>query len=228
MYTNLVSNTPVTEIKNISENNFNLSPNQISELKKISLILSKNSNDILQRAKAQNKLSIICQIVMIILGIATSYISAVSGMPDIVKTYTVSVLSMINACVSSIYSLMKFSKTATLMYTAHKEIREKLNKINTSIVNMSSNESFESLMYTSDKIMSKYDIFTPITIDETIPEDYKDMRIKILEQEIEKQQKILNNINIFQVNQTNHSLNTDNIDLELVPIPGTIRTNSTL
>jgi hypothetical protein len=132
---------------------------QIGYLKELQSTLEFDAKDILRQAKTQNYRSIGCQIMMITLGLVTSYISAVSDIDSTTKTYLTASFALGNAFVSGMYSLLKFSKHSAQLFGSYQQLREKDNKVNSAIINGYSNLNFEALVEQINKTITQNEFF---------------------------------------------------------------------
>lgn len=121
--------------------------------------LEQTSNALLDQAKRQNLCSVVFQILMISLGLATSYIAAISGVPEYARNITTASLGFLNAILSGIFAMMKFTSNATLLYNAQREVKECLPILECAILNRSSDRPYQELIMVLDRLKAKYEMF---------------------------------------------------------------------
>lgn len=150
-------NTQNTQIKYEYEWTKNEFSMIYSTYKKISI----NSAKLLEVAKSCKKKDSILQYIVVVLGLAASFVSAIPGIENTLKSYITSSFTLITAIVGGMMSKKKYGQKAGLYYSAYQEYKDILTTIDNIMVTFKSDRKYEIFNYHISKIESKYEILLP-------------------------------------------------------------------
>lgn len=154
--TSSISSTPI-----LKKNNkiFNYDDRQIYLLSKRFKRLHLDAGKLLEQSQRNARVSITIKILIIILGLSTSYISAISDFESTAKTYITTIFSLGSALLSGLTSVKNFSKESEKLYSGYKEYIEKATSIEPLFYDFKGKDEYQDIISSIDKLISKYEGF---------------------------------------------------------------------
>ena len=129
--------------------------------------LSINSARLLETAKSCKSKESFMQYLIVLLGLTSSFMSALPGVPETIRTYIVSIFTLLSAMLGGFMSKKQYGQKAGKYYSAYQEYKDILISIDNMIVTLKSDRNYESFNLHVSKVESKYDIFLPVEIVDT-------------------------------------------------------------
>jgi hypothetical protein len=126
--------------------------------------LSINSARLLETAKSCKNKESVMQYIIVMLGLASSFLSALPGINETVRAYMTSIFTMLTALLGGWMSKKAYGQKAGKYYSAYQEYKDLLTIIDNIMVTLKSDRDYESFNYLISKIESKYEIFLPINV----------------------------------------------------------------
>jgi len=152
--------------KIININNYEWTFDEFKMIESTYQRLSINSAHLLEIAKSCKSKESFMQYTIVLLGLTSSFMSALPGIPSEIRTYIVSIFTLLSAMLGGIMSKKSYGQKAGKYYSAYQEYKDILTSIDNMIVTLKSDRNYESFNLHISKIESKYEIFLPIeTID---------------------------------------------------------------
>lgn len=173
------------------ENKISYDQTQIYMLNKRFKRLHSDAAKLLHQSQQNSRVSMAIKILIIFLGLTTSYISAFSGVDDNSKTYITTMFSLSSALLSGLTSIKNFSKDSARFYEGYIAYLEKATSIEPIFYTFSGNIPFEELITGIDKIITKYEGVINKTHDEHVIHGTR--RYKKIENLVFEKIKNLNN-----------------------------------
>lgn len=124
--------------------------------------LSINSARLLETAKSCKNKESVLQYLVVLLGLASSFIAALPGINDTVRAYFTSTFTLISALIGGWMSKKAYGQKAGKYYSAYQEYKDLITNMDNIIVTMKSDRDYESFNYMVSKVENKYEIFLPI------------------------------------------------------------------
>lgn len=143
---------------------YDWTPNEFYMLRSTYERLSINSARLLETAKTCKTRESTFQYLIVLLGLSSSFISALPGINETVRAYITSAFTLTSAIIGGFMSKKRYGQKAGKYYSAYQEYKDLLTAIDNIMVSLKSDRSYESFNYFISKIESKYEIFLPVDI----------------------------------------------------------------
>lgn len=126
--------------------------------------LSVNSARLLEIAKQCKAKESGMHYLVVILSLTSSFISALPGINDTVRTYITSIFTLCSALLSGWMTKKGYGQKAGKYYSAYQEYKDLLTILDNVMVSLKSDRDYESFNYLISKVEGKYEIFLPIDV----------------------------------------------------------------
>jgi hypothetical protein len=119
--------------------------------------LHEDAGRLLSQSQNSNRVSMTIKMIIIIFGLVTSYVSAISGIEDVSKTYITTIFGLGSAILSGLTSIKNFSKDSSKFYSGYTDYVEMCSIIEPIFHSFESEQSYGQLVNNIDKLISKYE-----------------------------------------------------------------------
>jgi len=150
------------EIKIHNDDEENKNQNKIYyDMREILLIFNRfkrlhlDAGRMLIQSQKNSRISLGIKITIIMLGLSTSYVSAVSGIQDDIKTYITTIFSLGSAVLSGLTSIKNFSKDSTNLYTGYSDYIQLATEIEPIFYHFEGSIPYKELIKDIDKMIAK-------------------------------------------------------------------------
>ena len=150
--------------KTITIEQYDWSLNEFIMIKSTYERLSINSARLLENAKSCKLKESIMQYLIVILGLSSSFVSALPGINDVIRTYITSSFTLLTAIIGGWMSKKTYGQKSGKYYSAYQEYKDVIASIDNILVSLKCDRTYETFNYHISKIESKYEIFLPIDI----------------------------------------------------------------
>lgn len=146
------------------KNEYEWTKNEFSMIYSTYTKLSINSAKLLDVARSCKKKDSILQYVVVVLGLAASFVSAIPGIDNTLKAYITSSFTLMTAIIGGIMSKKQYGQKAGQYYSAYQEYKDILTTIDNIMVTFKSDRKYEIFNYHISKVESKYEILLPTNV----------------------------------------------------------------
>ena len=143
-------------------------PQEIYILEKRFQRLHRDSARLLAKSQRYKVTSIRIKLVIVMFSLATSYLTAVSGINEVVKTYLAAAFSLLSAILSGATTIKNFSADSARMYTGFMEYQQKASSIEPIFHHFRGTIPYSELLESIDTLLTKYEMDVDKTYDEKV------------------------------------------------------------
>jgi hypothetical protein len=124
--------------------------------------LTINSTRLLENAKVCKTKESVLQYLIVVLGLSSSFLSALPGIDNTIRTYITSTFTLLVAIIGGWMSKKTYGQKAGKYYSAYQEYKDLVTTIDNIMVSLQSDRNYETFNYHISKVESKYEIFLPV------------------------------------------------------------------
>lgn len=143
--------------KNVDKEIIKYDPREIYLLFKRFKRLHSDAGRLLAQSQTSNKISMTIKLIIVIFGLTTSYVSAISGVDDITKTYVTTIFGLGSAILSGFMSIKNFSKDSSKYYMGYQDYQEMASNIEPIFYHFEGEVPYPDLIHQVDKLIGKYE-----------------------------------------------------------------------
>lgn len=154
----------MTSLNTTPETKFDWSENDFIMLRTTYERLSVNSARLLETAKTCKHKESVLQYLIVLLGLSSSFVSALPGINETARAYVTSAFTLLTALIGGWMSKKEYGRKSGKFYSAYQEYKDLLTLIDNIMVTLKSDRDYESFNYLVSKVESKYEIFLPIDV----------------------------------------------------------------
>jgi hypothetical protein len=119
--------------------------------------LHRDAGRLLNQSHQTSRISLIIKLSIVVLGLVTSYVSAISGIEETRKTYITTIFSLGSALLSGLTSVKNFSRDSSKYYSGYMDYLELATKIEPIFYNFEGDVPYKNLVADIDKVITKYE-----------------------------------------------------------------------
>ena len=141
--------------------NYDYEASEISMMQTKYQSIMEDSSYLLNHAVYLDTVNNTMQITIVILGLIAGFVSAISGIDAVVKTYIGSVFSLLTSMIAGVMSIKKFGVNSGRYYAAYQEYKELATYLNNLLLSLRADQKFQDLNLSIAGIEAKYEIMFP-------------------------------------------------------------------
>lgn len=119
--------------------------------------LHSDAGRLLSQSQTSSKISMTIKMIIVIFGLTTSYVSAISGVEDETKTYITTIFGLGSAILSGFTSVKNFSKDSSKYYLGYQDYQEMASMIEPIFYRFEGETPYSELIHQIDKLIGKYE-----------------------------------------------------------------------
>lgn len=119
--------------------------------------LHSDAGRLLNQSQTSNKISMTIKMIIVIFGLTTSYVSAISGVDEITKIYITTIFGLGSAILSGFTSVKNFSKDSSKYYLGYQDYEDMASIIEPIFYHFEGEIEYADLIHQIDKLIGKYE-----------------------------------------------------------------------
>ncbi len=119
--------------------------------------LHRDSVKLLEKSQLYDKITRFIKGFIIVFSLSSSYLSAISGIDEVQKSYLITAFSLACAVASGITSIKNFSSESTRLYMGYTHYQLKCSEVEQSFYHFEGSMPFEDLILSIDKLFTEYE-----------------------------------------------------------------------
>lgn len=143
-------------------------PQEMYILEKRFQRLHRDSARLLAKSQDYKQYSVRIKLVIVLFSLATSYLTAISGINEVLKTYLAASFSLFSAILSGATTIKNFSADSARMYTGYMEYQQKASFIEPIFHHFRGTIPYSELLESIDKLLTKYEMDVDKTYTEKV------------------------------------------------------------
>jgi hypothetical protein len=143
-------------------------PQEMYILEKRFQRLHRDSARLLAKSQDYKQYSVRIKLIIVLFSLATSYLTAISGINELVKTYLAASFSLFSAILSGATTIKNFSADSARMYTGYMEYQQKASFIEPIFHHFKGIIPYSELLESIDKLLTKYEMDVDKTYTEKV------------------------------------------------------------
>jgi hypothetical protein len=119
--------------------------------------LQRDGVKLLSKSQTYDKITKVIKIITIIFSLSSSYLSAVSGINEMLKNYLITSFSLLCAVVSGISSIKNYSSESTRLYIGYTNYLLKCSEVEQAFYHFEGTMPYDELVLSIDRLFAEYE-----------------------------------------------------------------------